>query len=231
MSLTQDVYRAFKDLKKNYAFIPAKPIGGSRHAAFVRLIDSDLLVSVMVQESNDEMADVNIWLSPLDVPDGAVENLNVGYNIWIGSDEMPVSEEFLKACEQRIITLLPSIPALIPPLRKELKKPAIKSLKWKAFQHQEELRAIVQSLADQSQAEAKAALGLAIDYANGKLRLSDFSEACLRLSKEVLSSGELSKRAYKFYEGDAERVNHAMYRMLFAWGLGELSRRKQEKHS
>ncbi|QDU76496.1 hypothetical protein Pan97_35460 [Bremerella volcania] len=227
MSLTKDIYRAFKTLRKEHAFVPAKPIGGSRHAALSRLEEDDILVSLVALEETDEMATVDLWITPMDVPDGALDRLNVGYRIWIGAEVMPVNEEFLEGCEARVIALLPSVGALIPPLRQELKKPPIRTLKWKVFQHQEELRRLVLELAVQKQAGAATTLEKAVAYAGGKMILREFSEECERISSEILKRGVLSNGAAKFYEGDLERVTHTMYRALFAWGLGELSRRLQ----
>lgn len=224
MSFATDVFRAFKRLRTDHGFVPAKAIGGSRFASLLRYEEMDICVSIYAKDTSERGTTIEMWVAPPDLPDDGLDNLNVGYKIWIGAQVSP-DDDFFQGCESRIITLLSCIPALIPTIRQELENPAIKTRRWTVYQQQWDVVRIVHKLAAERQAGADKTLEKSLEYARGKLTLKEFNVECSRLAGEILTGNVLDLGARNFNSGGVDFLAGSLFRGLYAWGLGELSRR------
>ncbi|MFN3149513.1 Imm25 family immunity protein [Bremerella sp.] len=232
MSFTQDILKKFKPLIDDHGFVNAKGVTGRHFVSLLRYESPEVYLVLHIKDGRDSGADttVALWITPACTPDDSVDCYHIGYRIEINATYDP-DDTYYKGCLQRIINLLPHVSALMPPIQDELKSPTIKSRRWEVYQHEREILASILKLADSDVPTAKAILQNAMKHGKGALSLKSFREECEAMAEELLSNDTLSKAALELYDNDADSISGGIYSALYAWGLGELSRRKLHRFS
>jgi len=227
-SFVKQISDEFVNLINQYGFIPAKAVSGKRFASLLRPCTPQTFVYLFVRDerSGSGSLNVTIWVAPLELPDDALDNLGIGYQILMGATYEPGNHHFFPSMEQRIINVLPSLESLAKAVETELQKPPFQTRRFSVYEHEKRaLQELIQFHTDTPVAEVYRVVENAQQLAAGKGKLEGLEKQVKILLPSLFSLGCFAAETRSFFGEDINFLGVALARRLYVEELGKMAHR------
>ncbi len=222
-SLYGKIIERFAELIERCGFVPAKSVSGNYFVSLVKQISKNICLYLFIKDERSGNGDLNIylWIAPKDLPDEGIDNLGVGYKILIGASYEP-DNSFYEACVLRVKNLLDNIEGIADVVRHEIKKPAFKTYRLKAYRYELSIfkKFLKYSKHDNSK-EMKAFHKNAKKIVDGKGSLEKFEKQGAKIALNLLKNQCLSDEEIDFFENDEQIIGDCIADHLYVTTLLE----------
>ena len=232
--LSSVVVPAFGELIDQHRFLPCWALPSARSVDLVREESPGFISSINVTAWLDDRShfDVDVWLTPVECPGGALEKLNVGFCIRIGSSST-LQVDFLEGCQSRLIHYLKAVPALLPVVAREMNTPQPLSRRWPIYLMERRIAAQVMDRAASGDSLAIRTIEKVHQAIARRRTIQSIDAACHELAESLLQTAALDAEAQMFYTTDPQMLQggrnvrmlcNAISTQLYIHCLAELSR-------